>query len=61
MNDFLETKNKVKCCGCESCKQVCAHDAITMVEDEEGFRYPKIDKSKCVNCGLCKFVHMKVK
>ena len=56
MKGFLSTNDKVHCCGCESCKQVCAHDAITMVEDEEGFRYPKIDKSKCVNCGLCKLV-----
>lgn len=54
MKGFLTTKNKFNCCGCESCKQVCAHGAITMVEDNEGFRYPEIDKSKCVNCGLCK-------
>ena len=25
-----------------------------MVYDDEGFLYPKIDKSKCINCGLCK-------
>lgn len=27
-----------------------------MVEDEEGFRYPKIDQEKCVSCGLCQAV-----
>ena len=24
-----------------------------MVEDEEGFTYPKIDEEKCIKCGLC--------
>lgn len=27
-----------------------------MVEDEEGFLYPKVDETKCVNCGLCEKV-----
>ena len=25
-----------------------------MVSDEEGFRYPEIDKARCVNCGRCR-------
>ena len=24
-----------------------------MHEDEKGFKYPKIDKEKCIDCGLC--------
>lgn len=27
--------------------------AIQSVSDECGFEYPKIDKEKCINCGLC--------
>jgi len=27
-----------------------------MVEDEEGYLYPEIDKEKCIECGLCKKV-----
>ena len=27
-----------------------------MVEDTEGFLYPQVDKSVCVNCGLCEKV-----
>ena len=50
---FLNTHNKENCFGCEACVQVCPKNAIKMVEDNEGFRYPKIDKDKCVNCGLC--------
>lgn len=45
---------KAKCTGCETCSQVCAKHAISMVEDSEGFRYPSIDSSMCVDCGLCK-------
>ena len=28
-------------------------EAISMVEDEEGFEYPQIDESKCVRCHQC--------
>lgn len=40
------------CTGCFACKQVCAKGAIHIKEDK-GFRYPEIDASLCVNCGLC--------
>ena len=41
------------CCGCEACVNACANQAITMAEDEYGFRYPRIDAEKCTQCGLC--------
>lgn len=41
------------CTGCAACFNVCAHSSITMVTSEEGFLVPSIDKSKCVECGLC--------
>ena len=44
---------KDKCCGCNACEFVCPKDAISMVRDEYGFRYPKIDEDKCISCGLC--------
>ncbi len=50
---YLNSKHKEACLGCESCAQVCSHSAIHMVADEEGFRYPKIDAARCVDCGLC--------
>ncbi len=43
-----------KCAGCRACEMACPVNAITMVEDEEGFRQPKIDENVCVSCGLCK-------
>ena len=42
------------CCGCSACANICPHKAIIMVENSEGFLYPEIDETKCVNCGLCK-------
>ena len=27
-----------------------------MIEDEKGFKYPKVDMEKCINCGLCEKV-----
>ncbi|MDM8240785.1 Coenzyme F420 hydrogenase/dehydrogenase, beta subunit C-terminal domain [Phocaeicola barnesiae] len=42
-----------ECTGCSVCLQVCPHQAITMVEDNEGFMQPEIDKNKCIECGLC--------
>ena len=42
------------CCGCRLCEQICSKNAISMIYDNEGFLYPKIDANLCVNCGLCK-------
>lgn len=53
---YLETQKKRECFGCEACVQICGKDAICMCADEEGFRYPQIDLSKCVSCGLCRKV-----
>lgn len=44
------------CCGCEACVNACPKHCINFKEDEEGFRYPKIDKSTCIDCGLCEKV-----
>lgn len=44
------------CYGCQACAQICAHNAITMVPNEEGFIYPFINSTKCVDCGLCEKV-----
>ena len=44
---------KNKCTGCQACRQICPKDAITMIEDEEGFLYPEKNQKKCTECGLC--------
>lgn len=48
--------NKVECCGCTACKNICPKNAIEMITDKEGFLYPEVDEEKCVKCGLCKKV-----
>lgn len=41
------------CCGCYSCASACPVQCISMRPDEEGFRYPVIDRSNCTQCGKC--------
>ena len=36
--------------------QVCPKQCIAMAADEQGFRYPRVDESVCIDCGLCERV-----
>lgn len=51
-----KTNDKTQCCGCNACGDVCTHEAISYKTDEEGFWYPEINHTRCVECGLCKRV-----
>ena len=53
---MIVLSSKYDCCGCEACAQRCAHNAISMKRDKEGFFYPIIDTNICTNCGLCEKV-----
>ena len=53
---MIRINNPADCCGCTACASICNHDAITMEPDALGFLYPKVDESKCVECGLCEKV-----
>ena len=44
------------CCGCGLCQTVCPCQAITMMADDEGFRYPSIDENLCSHCNACQRV-----
>ena len=46
-------KNLKECCGCGACLHSCPKKAISMKENEDGFIYPEIDESLCVDCGKC--------
>lgn len=46
-------RQKEECCGCTACYANCPKEAICMIQDEEGFDYPIIDKNVCVRCGMC--------
>ena len=53
---MITIKDKENCCGCSACVQRCPKQCISLIEDEEGFLYPKVDEEKCINCGLCEKV-----
>lgn len=50
---MIDIKLNTDCCGCNACVQICPKQCIVMLEDNEGFLYPKVDSSLCTNCGLC--------
>lgn len=53
---MITINNKIDCCGCNACGDVCAHHAITFKTDNEGFWYPEVDEEKCNDCHLCEKV-----
>ena len=53
---MINIVNKVECCGCEACYNVCPKNCIEMKPDEEGFLYPRVNQDTCINCGLCEKV-----
>lgn len=55
-NKVVLFDKKENCCACGACYNICPKNAIEMVVDEYGFKYPKIDYTKCISCGACKRV-----
>lgn len=53
---MIKIQNKQDCCGCAACVQRCPKRCISMKEDNEGFLYPVVDESVCIDCGLCEKV-----
>lgn len=53
---MIKIENKSNCCGCMACVQICHKQCISMLEDNEGFLYPEVDETICVNCHLCEQV-----
>ena len=41
------------CSGCGACASACPKQAIDMITDQDGFRYPKIKNSLCIGCENC--------
>lgn len=53
---MIQIKEKKDCCGCSACGNICPRKCISMEKDEEGFLYPSIAFSRCIDCGLCEKV-----
>lgn len=47
---------KSACSGCCACVSACPKKCISMQQDNEGFLYPSIDDTQCIQCGLCEKV-----
>lgn len=50
---YLYTHDRIECCGCGGCRQICPQHCISMVLRSDGFKYPAIDQEHCVKCGKC--------
>jgi len=50
---MIQIINKIQCCGCDACGDICPKQAISFKTDLEGFWYPEVDVQKCIDCGLC--------
>lgn len=50
---MIELAKKDFCTGCAACAAVCAKGCITMQFDEEGFLFPRVDATRCVECKKC--------
>ena len=53
INNINQMNINMECAGCRTCEKLCPKQAISMIENEEGFLIPKIDEKKCVSCGIC--------
>lgn len=50
---MIKVRNKAQCTGCTACSQACPYEAISIAFDDAGHGYPEVERSKCVDCGLC--------
>lgn len=52
-NMQIELASKKDCTGCMACLDSCPFGAISVIKDNCGFRYPKINNDLCKKCGKC--------
>lgn len=53
---MIHITSKEQCVGCNACVQRCPKACIIMEEDHEGFLYPKVDQTICIDCSICEKV-----
>lgn len=53
---MIHITDKINCCGCQACGDICGKKAISFQTDSEGIWYPIVDENKCIDCGLCEKV-----
>lgn len=51
---MIRIDDKAMCTGCGACSQSCPTKCIVMLADPvDGFLYPRVNESDCIECGLC--------
>ena len=50
---MIKLADKKDCTGCSACVNICPKNAISFINDVEGFNQPCIDTKLCIECGLC--------
>lgn len=50
---MITINDKKDCCGCTACANICPKSCILMEADNEGFKYPTVNRDLCIDCGLC--------
>lgn len=50
---MIDKVKRLDCTGCSACSCICPVKAIQMMQDEEGFQYPKIQYDICIHCEAC--------
>ena len=53
---MIQITDKQNCCGCSACASICPKHFIAMQADSEGFLYPVVNETDCIDCGLCEKV-----
>lgn len=53
---MIEVTIKDNCSACSACSACCPQHCILMQKDNEGFSYPQVNESYCINCSLCEKV-----
>lgn len=51
--NIIDSRSIRHCTSCQACAAVCAHKAISIHLNDEGFYRPVVDDALCTNCGLC--------
>ncbi len=44
---------KEDCTGCTACATICPQKCIDMEMDDQGFLFPSVSLTACIDCGLC--------
>lgn len=53
---MIKIQKTTDCCGCSACAEICPKQCISLDVDYEGFWYPQINSSICIDCHLCESV-----